>query len=277
MDHYLTTSAPHIRSSGNVPEIIWKVNLSLLPAISASLIFFGVDAARIFVVTVLAAIVGEVVARKLFFKPKTLYDGSAVLTGILLFLMLPPSIPSWMAGLGAFGAIFFGKEIFGGLGANPFNPALVGRAFLQISFPNVMSWAAIPDVPEAAIFLIVAFLIGGGILIWQNLIFWEVPLLHMAIIYFLSSFVGVLPWRQLEAGAIFLIAIYVITDPVTTPLSRYGNRVVAIATAVLALILKWYWQDYLAGVVFAVLIVNAFTPWIDHWVHISVLKRNHKW
>ena len=137
------TSSPHIRSPETVSRIMWSVFCCLLPAGIISIYVFGLSTLWIIVTSILAAVLTEYgccVAQK---KKNTISDGSAVLTGLLLAYNLPPQSPLWMAFLGSFVAVLFGKVLFGGLGFNIFNPALIGRVFLMASFPTLMTrWPA---------------------------------------------------------------------------------------------------------------------------------------
>lgn len=133
-------SSPHLRDKDTTPKIMYRVILSLMPAVGASLYFFRWRAAILILVSVVAALLTEalcLIARRRSLK--TVLDGSAAITGLLLALTLPPSLPPGMAFIGAFVAISLGKQAFGGLGQNIFNPALVGRAFLQAAFPVAMT------------------------------------------------------------------------------------------------------------------------------------------
>lgn len=135
----VVSASPHIRKSDSTPYIMWNVVASLAPIVGAALWFFGPSA-----LLVLAASVGGAVAtERAFSKGGTIADGSAAITGLLLGLTLPAGMPLWMVVLGAAFGIGFGKLIFGGLGYNIFNPALLGRAFLQAAFPvAITTWPA---------------------------------------------------------------------------------------------------------------------------------------
>ena len=137
--HRLHLSAsPHLKGPHRTDRIMWSVTFSLIPAVAAAVWYFGVSAPLILA----AAVLGAVGTERLFGPGGSLRDGSAALTGLLLGLTLPPLIPLWMAFLGGVVAIALGKLVFGGLGQNVFNPALLGRAFLQAAFPTVMTtWA----------------------------------------------------------------------------------------------------------------------------------------
>ena len=133
--HLLVSAAPHLRGPASTKTIMWHVVLSLLPIWAASVYWFGPSAALV----VLASIAGCLLPERLFGRRGSLSDGSCVITGLLLGLTLPPGLPLWMAFIGGFFAIALGKVVFGGLGQNPFNPALLGRAFLQASFPVALT------------------------------------------------------------------------------------------------------------------------------------------
>lgn len=133
----IVTASPHVRSQDSTPVIMWNVVASLAPIIAAAAWFFGISALLVITATALGALLTE----RGFGKGGTIADGSAVITGLLLGLTLPAGLPLWMAFLGGAFGIGFGKLVWGGLGQNVFNPALVGRAFLQAAFPvAITTW-----------------------------------------------------------------------------------------------------------------------------------------
>lgn len=137
------SSSPHIASDVTTDKIMRDVIYSLIPACLVALFMFGLPALMVLLVCTLGCLVFEAACNRINGTPYTLRDGSAALTGILLALNLPPSAPWWLALLGAFIAIVIAKQIYGGLGYNPFNPALVARVVLLISFPVQMTrWSA---------------------------------------------------------------------------------------------------------------------------------------
>ena len=129
------TASPHLKSPDSTPTIMWSVVASLAPAVGAALYFFGLSA----LLVLSAAIAGALLTERWLGEPGSLGDGSAAITGLLLGLTLPPGFPMWMAFIGGVVAIGLGKLIFGGLGQNVFNPALLGRAFLQAAFPGAIT------------------------------------------------------------------------------------------------------------------------------------------
>ncbi|MBI4881498.1 MAG: RnfABCDGE type electron transport complex subunit D [Planctomycetes bacterium] len=131
----LVTASPHLKGPDSTRQIMWNVVLSLLPVVAAALWYFGPSA----LLVILAATAGALLPERLLGNKGSLGDGSAVITGLLLGLTLPPGLPIWMAFIGGAFGIAIGKLIFGGLGQNPFNPALLGRAFLQAAFPVTLT------------------------------------------------------------------------------------------------------------------------------------------
>jgi Na+-translocating ferredoxin:NAD+ oxidoreductase subunit D len=137
------SSSPHIHAAQDTNQIMRAVIYALLPACVLSVYFFGLPALRVLVLCTLGCVLVEVLCQKLMGRPLTWRDGSAALTGLLLAMNLPPSSPWWLVLLGALIAIVIGKQVYGGLGHNPFNPALVARVVLLISFPVQMTtWSA---------------------------------------------------------------------------------------------------------------------------------------
>lgn len=137
----IVAPAPHNRGRNSVPRIMYTVIATLLPAVIISILLFGNKAMVTIMVAIFSAMVAEYACNKIMKTGLTVDDGSAILTGLLLALTLPPSFPIAGTALGAVVAIVFGKQVFGGLGNNIFNPALLGRAFLQASFPvKITTW-----------------------------------------------------------------------------------------------------------------------------------------
>lgn len=137
------SSSPHLRAKQDTEQIMRAVIYALLPACAVAVYLFGLPALRVLALCTLTCVLTEVCCQKLMGRPFTWRDGSAALTGILLALNLPPSSPWWLVLIGAVIAIVIGKQVFGGLGHNPFNPALVARVVLLISFPVQMTtWSA---------------------------------------------------------------------------------------------------------------------------------------
>ncbi|MBI5970901.1 MAG: RnfABCDGE type electron transport complex subunit D [Deltaproteobacteria bacterium] len=146
----LVSSSPHFLKDESIPKIMHTVILALIPAVAASVYFFGLRALLLILVCVGVSLLTEYAFQKIRNKPVTIYDGSAIITGMLLGLTLPPDFTLFGAILGSFFAICVGKQLYGGLGFNIFNPALLGRAFLMATYPVFMTtWAEPRTIAKA--------------------------------------------------------------------------------------------------------------------------------
>lgn len=292
-------TSPHFRSKISVSRIMWAVIIALLPATAAGVYYFGLDALYVILTTVVAAVLTEYLIKRFFRKKEFVFDGSAVLTGLLLGLILPPLPPKylWMAALGSVVAIAIAKEAFGGLGHNIFNPALVGRAFLSASFAGVMAgWVAarnnidaytgatplsesFNEVGSAALYKGLLFgnvagsigetsalllLIGGLALILFSVINWRIPFFYIGTVFVLGFAAGGDPLRHILAGGLFLGAFFMATDYVTSPLTDKGKIFFAVGAGVLTVAIR-KWGGMSEGVCFSILLMNAVTPLIDRY------------
>ncbi|MDE7355773.1 MAG: RnfABCDGE type electron transport complex subunit D [Rikenellaceae bacterium] len=146
----IVSPSPHIHSGNSTQRLMWDVIIALIPAFIVSVVFYGLNAVTVTAISIVTCLLTEyVITRFLLGRNSTLSDYSAALTGFLLAFNLPPTIPWWIVVIGAVVSIGVGKMSFGGLGRNPFNPALVGRVFLLISFPMQMATFAAPSSLDA--------------------------------------------------------------------------------------------------------------------------------
>ncbi|HAS27713.1 MAG TPA: electron transporter RnfD [Dehalococcoidia bacterium] len=294
----IISSAPHLRSKWSVKRTMYLVILALMLPTAAGIYFFGFNAIFVILTSVIAAVATEYLVKLLRKKPFVM-DGSAVITGLLLALTLPPTIPLWMAAIGSVFAIAIAKEAFGGLGHNIFNPALAGRAFLQLSFPAQMSvWIApsgfAPDAVTSASPLSDAFekigsnpeiyrelligningslgetsalllLAGGILLIILRVIDWRTPVAFIGATALLSLVLGQDAVYQVLSGGLMIGAFFMATDYVTTPMTRTGKIVFGIGAGILTVTIRLY-GGYPEGVCFAILLMNAATPLIERY------------
>ncbi len=317
----IVAAAPHLKDRDTTPRIMWTVAASLVPVLLTSMFFFGVSAFLV----VLAATFGALLTEKWLGRPRSLRDGSAMITGLLLGLSLPPGIPMWMAFLGGFFGIAFGKAIWGGLGQNGFNPALIGRAFLQTAFPvAITTWpkaggdffalkgdlfafpfmSAAPHAVTSATPLglfkfekqltpivdlvlgttggstgetsAVVILLCGAFLAWKGYLNWRSPVsifVSVFVVGYLLHFIN--PGRapdgffQLFSGGLMLGAVYMATDMVTVPTTNKGRWIFGSAVGALVVIIRVY-GGLPEGVMYAILIMNAFTPLINRVTHPTV-------
>ena len=154
MNKYTISGSPHVHSTENTQKIMYRVILALVPALLVALYYFGWYALRLTIVTVITCMLTEWLIQTFLLKgPMTINDGSAALTGLLLAFNVPANLPVWMAIVGSVFAIGVGKMAFGGLGKNPFNPALVGRVFMLVSFPTAMTtWPQVQPIFQKGFF-----------------------------------------------------------------------------------------------------------------------------
>ncbi len=154
MNKYTISGSPHVHSTENTKKIMYRVLLALVPALLVAVYYFGWYALRLTIVSVGACMLTEWLIQKYLIKgPLTINDGSAALTGLLLAFNVPANLPIWMVIVGSVVAIGIGKMAFGGLGKNPFNPALVGRVFMLVSFPTAMTtWPQAQPIFEKGFF-----------------------------------------------------------------------------------------------------------------------------
>ncbi|AYO31024.1 RnfABCDGE type electron transport complex subunit D [Biomaibacter acetigenes] len=290
---FITTSSPHIHSGESVQKIMFNVAGALLLPTAAGIYFFGMRALVLVIITTLAAVLTEAIFQKLRGKPITVWDGSAMVTGILLALNLPPGLPLWMAVVGAAIAISLGKQVYGGLGMNPFNPALIGRVFLMITFPVQMTtWINPVDGTTGAtplqimkmqgvstdyvkLFLgniggslgetsALMIILGGLYLLYKGYIEWRIPGFYLGAVAILSVILGRDPIFELLSGGLMLGAFFMATDMVTSPISRLGKIIFGIGAGIFTVIIRFY-GGYPEGVSFSILLMNAFTPVINRY------------
>ncbi len=226
MSKLIVSLSPHVHSGDSVEKNMYGVCIALVPALLCSLWFFGLGAAIVLVTSVVSCVLFEwLISKYILRRPgNSVTDGSAVLTGLLLGFNLPSNLPVWIVIVGALVAIGIGKMTFGGLGQNPFNPALVGRVFLLISFPVQMTSWPVPgqltayadaatgatplalaaqgrldEIPGASDLLLgniggslgevsaVALLLGFAFLLWRKIITWHIPVSILATVAVLSG------------------------------------------------------------------------------------------
>lgn len=287
--------SPHIRTSEDTPVIMRDVVFSLIPALAASCFFFGWRAPVLVLVSVVTCVLTEFLFRKGTGRPITVNDFSAVVTGILFAFVIPPSSPVWMVVIGAAVAIILGKQIFGGLGYNPFNPALVSRAVLLASWPvHMTNWARPFDGISCAtplgilkmglsgelpsymdMFLgsragclgetsVLALLIGAVYLLYRKRITLHIPLSYISAVCVISAVFNLDPLFNVMAGGLVLGAFFMATDMVTSPITNKGKIIFGIGCGLLTMLIR-YKGSFPEGVCYSILIMNIFTPVIDKY------------
>ena len=316
----LLQHSPFLRQNKTTPGVMFDVLLALTPVTIASIWLFGLSA-----IVVLAASISGAALTEWLFTPankrrRILLDGSGLTTGLLLGLTLPPALPVWMAFLGGAVAIGLGKIIWGGLGSNLFNPALVGRAFLLATFPNAMTtwvqpghsfWtlhstnlslpftlADLDAVSGATPLGLMKFeqegtplsqlilgntsgslgetsglllILGGAYLLLRRDMEWRIP---VGILLTVIAFSGALslvdssaypsPLFSVFSGGLLLGAMFMATDPVTSPSTPMGAWLFAIGIGVLVILIRVF-GGLPEGVMYAILLMNAASPLIERF------------
>ena len=334
-------SGPHTLAVRRVDDIMRKVILALLPALGWGIFVFGWPAFYLTVATVASALVFETLCLKMkgvAAKPY-LYDGSALLTALLVTMTLPPWAPWWIGVVGSAIAIVLGKQVYGGLGQNLFNPAMLARVALLISFPIEMTtWVDVKpllfgpgvfdsfaitfgdnsaDAVTGATTLgavktgfsqnqtlpgllydyngLLAFigwergslgetstvliLLGGLWLMREGVIRWHIPVSVLASVTLLSLLFHwanpqhyLSPWVHLNSGALMLVAFFIATDYVTSPNTPLGQVIFGAGCGLLLFVIR-SWGGYPEGTGFAILLMNAVTPLIDHYIRPRIYGR----
>lgn len=219
------SSSPHEHSGETTEQVMRAVIYSLLPACAVAVYFFGVQALSVLLIATLGCLAAEAVFQRLLGQPVTISDGSAMITGILLAMNLPPSSPWWMTLLGAVIAIGIGKSIFGGLGYNLFNPALVARVVLLISFPVQMTTWTAPTPPGSGLDAVTAATPLGE---WKTAVMLTGQLPETMQGGYLDYFLGNMSGSVGEVSALALLlgAVYLFWRKILTwhiPLSYVGT------------------------------------------------------
>ena len=292
MTSLLTVSpSPHVRSGMTTQKIMLLVVLALVPAIVAATVVFGPRALFLVVFCAVISMFTEMVCQKLMQKETTYTDGSAMLTGVLLALNLPATLPLWEAAIGCVFAIAVVKQLFGGIGKNFANPALVGRIVLFLSFSKTMTAWVFPDAvssatplaqlaagqkPELLTLLLgshggcigetcaLALLLGGAYLLIRGVITWQAPVCFVGTVFVLSLVLGQDALRQVLSGGLLLGAFFMATDYVTAPQTYWGRALFGIGAGLLTCLIRFY-GSYAEGVSFAILFMNILTPYLSRW------------
>ena len=292
-------SSPHIRGNFSTRRIMLDVVLALLPALCVGIAVLGWRSLVVTLISVAAAIGAEWLYSVLTKSRNTTVDGSAMVTGLLLAMTLPHTVPYWMAAVGGIFAIIVVKMLCGGLGQNIFNPALTARAFLMLIFPvgltryvgvdgvtaaTPLHHMVMPALPEQTIMQMflgsinrpgsigeisaLALLIGGAYLVYRKVISVRIPAAYIgtvAVMTLVFSKTGSpVEWMtyQLLSGGLLLGAIFMATDYATSPATPVGQYVYGVGCGCLTVFFR-YFGLFPEGVTYAILIMNALVWLID--------------
>lgn len=288
------SSSPHVRSSDSTRSIMYDVIIALIPATAIGVYRFGIYSAAILAVAVGFAVLSEYMYQNLTNQPVTIFDGSAVVTGLMLGLNLPPTVPLWIPALGSMFAIVVCKQFFGGLGKNFMNPALGGRIFLLISFTGIMSNFALDassgatplsallageavDIPALLVGFkmgvigevsALAVIIGGIYLLVKRIITWEIPVAYIGSFILFIGLFGDKGFNltyilaQLFAGGLMLGVWFMATDYVTSPITQNGKIIYGVFIGLITGLLRIYGVAA-EGVSYAIVMGNLLVPLIE--------------
>jgi electron transport complex protein RnfD len=295
--------SPHLSDRATTRRLMFDVLVALVPVLVAAVYFFGLTAVRVVVLSLIGCLGTEYIFNLIRKKPNSLFDCSATITAIILAFSLPPDLPAFAVILGSVAAIGIGKMLFGGLGQNVFNPAMVGRAFLMAAFPVLMTtWTVPADAVSQATPLaqikpgdlsralpagidlligntggslgetsVVALLIGAVYLLVRRAIDVSIPfgilgaaVVFSGIAYWVAPGKFVNPMFHLGAGALVFGAFFIATDPVSSPLPKTGRWIYGAGIGVLTMLIRQF-GTYPEGVMFSILTMNALAPLISRW------------
>ena len=290
-------SSPHIRGNFRTNRIMLDVVLALLPALAVGIWMLGIRALLVTLLCIVSAVAAEWLFSLVTKTRNTVVDGSAVVTGLLLAMTLPASVPYWLAAAGSVFAIIFVKALWGGLGQNIFNPALAARAAMLLVFPVGMTRYAgvdgvtaatplhhmvMPALPEESIldmFLgncpgsigeisALALLLGGAYLVVRKVISIRIPVAYLGTVAVLTLVFhktdAPVEWMlyHLFSGGLMLGAIFMATDYATSPATAVGQIVYGIGCGALTVVFR-YFGLFPEGVTYAILLMNACVWVID--------------
>jgi len=292
-------SSPHIRGNFRTNRIMLDVVLALLPAFAVGCFVLGLRSLLVAAVTIVTAVGCEWLYSVVTKTRNTVVDGSAVVTGLLLAMTLPHTVPLWQAAIGAAFAIVFVKALCGGLGQNIFNPALAGRALMMLLWPagvtryfgvdgvtaaTPLHHMVMPALPEESLldmFLgncpgsigeisALALLLGGAYLVYRKVISVRIPAAYLGTVAVLtlvfSKTDAPFAWMgySLLSGGVMLGAIFMATDYATSPATALGQILYGIGCGALTVFFR-YFGLFPEGVTYAILTMNAFVWIIDRY------------
>lgn len=289
--------SPHVRTSETVEKVMYDVIIALLPALLMAVYVFGIQALTTTLIAVGTCMVTEGIMQKIMGKDIEIKDGSAIITGILFAFVVPVTMAYWIVIVGSVISILLGKMLFGGLGHNIFNPALVGRAFVQASWPVaittfVLDGQAGPTMLDAmkrgldgtlvaagnpyvnALLgkmggtigetSALALLLGGAYLIYKGQVNWKVPAIIIGTVGIGAFLFGGDPIMHMLSGGLFLGAFFMATDMVTSPYTEKGQMIFAFGIGALVTLIRFK-GGYPEGMAYSILIMNGVVPLINKY------------
>jgi Na+-translocating ferredoxin:NAD+ oxidoreductase subunit D len=291
--HLIVSPVPHVRASLTTRRVMGNVIIALMPSLLASVLIFGLRALLVTAVTVAACVAMEGLWCILRHEKQTIGDLSAVVTGLLLAFNLPSTVPLYLPVIGAAAAILVTKQLFGGIGHNFANPAIVGRIALAVSFPSLMTAYTYPttisgadvlssatplathsqSLPLLDLFLgthggvlgetcALALIIGFVWLLVTRTVELTIPLAYLGTVTVMSLLCGQSVPVQLLSGGLLLGAFFMATDYTTSPFTRKGKLIFGIGCGVITCAIR-FWGNMNEGVSYSILLMNLTVPYIN--------------
>ena len=285
------SSSPHIKRPDTTRGIMSDVVIALAPAATYGCILFGLRALAVLITSVGVAVLSEFLWNKALKKPNTIKDMSAVVTGLLLGMNLPPTLPLWQAAIGSVAAIIVVKQMFGGLGHNFANPAIAARIMLLVSFPAAMTRFTEPvsdavtsatplagtagalsfktlffgmhagSIGETSAFLL---MVGGLYLVIRRVITPVIPVCFIGTVALLSLIAGENVMLSVFGGGLILGAVFMATDYTTSPTTPLGKAVFAVGCGIITFVIRKF-GSLPEGVSYSILLMNILVPHINRF------------
>ncbi len=285
------SSSPHIKRPDTTRGIMSDVVIALAPAATYGCILFGLRALAVLITCVGVAVLSEFLWNKALKKPNTIKDMSAVVTGLLLGMNLPPTLPLWQAAIGSVAAIIVVKQMFGGLGHNFANPAIAARIILLVSFPASMTRFTEPvsdavtsatplagtagalsfktlffgmhagSIGETSAFLLI---VGGLYLVIRRVITPVIPVCFIGTVALLSLITGENVMLSVFGGGLILGAVFMATDYTTSPTTPLGKAVFAVGCGIITFVIRKF-GSLPEGVSYSILLMNILVPHINRF------------
>lgn len=284
-------SSPHIKRPDTTRSIMSDVVIALAPAATYGCILFGLRALAVLITSVSVAVLCEFLWNKALKKPNTIKDMSAVVTGLLLGMNLPPTLPLWQAAIGSAAAIIVVKQMFGGLGHNFANPAIAARIILLVSFPASMTRFTEPvsdavtsatplagtagtlsfktlffgmhagSIGETSAFLLI---VGGLYLVIRRVITPIIPVCFIGTVALLSLISGESVMLSVFGGGLILGAMFMATDYTTSPTTSLGKAIFAVGCGIITFVIRKF-GSLPEGVSYSILLMNILVPHINRF------------
>lgn len=297
MSNLTVAPSPHIHSTRTTSRIMLDVIIALLPDVAASFYYFGVRSLVLVAFGVGFSVLCEYIFNIICKKDPTVYDLSAAVTGLILALNVPSTLPLWQLAVGCAFAIIAVKGLFGGIGQNFANPAATARVMMVLSFSTAMGATVLPhsadlfasatpltliksgilhQLPDKIDLFLgncggalgetcsLALILGGIYLLARKVITWHAPVAFIGTIFLFSLVLGRDPVVEILCGGVMLAAFFMITDYSSTPINRAGRFVFGIGCGVITMLIR-VWGNYPEGVSFAILLMNILTPYVEKW------------